>query len=516
MSFLRKILPVVSAAIFLLALGGCQPAGAGPAPVTGDAGPTPTIAAPAPAMEEAQASTPTATPTAGPTPTATPQPPFTPSVSDNLLVQAAVDGFLGGLVSGDGQRAMELWLTEQARQSYGPTWVEQFGKPASYEIGEQGWQEGALYQAKAVLRQSDGKQGEEVRKLALEVGQEHGLWLIDKVTLEETVVVAAAKAAPPAATPEPVVEKLPGKMAFMTSVGSQIYLINADGSNLHPVGDVAGIDPALSPDGTQIAYARWVDPRGIWVANIDGSDQRHYHLSGSDRGPAWSPDGKHIVFWQYKWGPVNPQRQCWSFQQGGSANIPADAWDVHSYPSKICWTIPPDPHYQLAVINLPAGDLSERTSDWYSYGPTWSPDGKTIAYEAERGLALDVIDGDRSWLSDKVQDAMPAWSPTGKHIAFQYWSHDHWEILRMNADGSGRIALTKTTPLGERAENSTSPAWSPDGRYIAFITDRRGRWEFWVMDADGGNQHPLFDDGLPGGMPLEYQNVRERMISWGN
>jgi TolB protein len=525
---MKKVVILVLSTLILSILGGCQIGPTGPTPTES---PVATVAA-----KGAPVHTPAATPTPRPNLTVTPQPTFTPSMIDDLLARAAVDGFLSALVRGDLQQAMELWFTTQAREEQEPTLLEHFGGPTvpqftSYEVIQKGWQEGGTYQARAAVEQASATGGQGgVQELVLQVVQEHGLWLIGKVSLGEyraraTAIIptagagatpAKASVAPkPTATPTP---GLSGKLAFMTSPGGPIYVINADGSGLRHVVD--GMDPALSPDGTQIAYARWVDPRGIWVANVDGSDQRHYYLSSSARGPAWSPDGKHIAFWQYKWGPVNPEHKCWNFfnndgtPKEGSPPIPADAWDVEEKQTRICWTVPPDPHYQLAVINLPAGDSSEWTSDWYSHGPTWSPDGKAVAYEAEKGLALNVIDGGRLWLSDKVEDAMPAWSPDGKYIAFQYWSHDHWEILRMNADGSGRVALAKNTPLADRAENSTSPAWSPDSQHIAFVTDRRGRWEVWVMNADGSDQHPMFGDGLPGGVSITYENVRERMLSW--
>jgi hypothetical protein len=112
---------------------------------------------------------------------------------------------------------------------------------------------------------------------------------------------------------------------------------------------------------------------------------------------------------------------------------------------------------------------------------------------------------------------------------------DYPEILRryihvLNADGSGRMRLTKT-PLRviveqrindeeEHSWNNVAPTWSPDGSQLAFLTDRTGRWEMWVIAADGSNQRPMFPSGTLDGLvlypagTLQYHNVDERVLSW--
>jgi hypothetical protein len=88
-----------------------------------------------------------------------------------------------------------------------------------------------------------------------------------------TVPVVSAPAPPKAAmasrpTPTP---ELTGKLVFQTCNGCDIYVINADGSGLRRLTD--GMDPAWSPDGKKVAFARWRDPRGIYVIDEDGSNE---------------------------------------------------------------------------------------------------------------------------------------------------------------------------------------------------------------------------------------------------
>ncbi len=93
----------------------------------------------------------------------------------------------------------------------------------------------------------------------------------------------------------------------------------------------------------------------------------------------------------------------------------------------------------------------------------------------------------------------PSWSPDGKRIAWAEQLNNTLEIFAADADGKNSKQLTK---LGG---NNAYPAWSPDGKKIAFH-----HWEnntsgsFYVMDADGDNQKEVLKEEAPveGGRPV--------------
>jgi TolB protein len=321
-------------------------------------------------------------------------------------------------------------------------------------------------------------------------------------SLAEVPVVSAPPLPPPRSAPMPTptpTPELTGKLVFQVCNGCDIYVINADGSGLRRLTD--GMDPAWSPDGKKVAFARWRDPRGIYVIDEDGSNETLLFGWSQAKAPAWSPDGSHIVFTrQYGGREEDRERSVYGFH----------------------WTVPAHPWWKLGLVRVEDRYFSELLCYDHSFSPTWSPDGQVIAYDSDYGLHLTATDGsiggqsyDRSLhaLSTDVRDTSPAWSPDGTQIAFMFNQHDHWEIYVMNADGANRVRLTKEEPFTPRPPHNVSPAWSPDGRHIAFFTDRSGKWELYVMKADGSNQRPMFETAL-GDLPIEYGFVAERMVSW--
>jgi len=129
---------------------------------------------------------------------------------------------------------------------------------------------------------------------------------------------------------------------------------------------------------------------------------------------------------------------------------------------------------------------------------TWSPDGTRMAFSAMRDGQLDIFvmnrDGSdvRRLTTTPDMDYAPVWSPDGGRIVFvsiPTGPGQRHDIHLINADGTGRTALTRTATAEE-----LGLTWSPDGRQIAFGSNRDGNWEIYAMRADGSDVRRLTDD----------------------
>ena len=147
--------------------------------------------------------------------------------------------------------------------------------------------------------------------------------------------------------------------------------------------------------------------------------------------------------------------------------------------------------------------------------PTWSPDGRRIAFRHHRwddsGVGTTEVyvmnadgSGQRNLTREWGREVSPIWSPDWRKIAFLRNPCDavyraacrgNTTIYVMNADGSGKRKLARGGSVkeswGQHEDGGDGLAWSPDGRRIAFLTDRDGNFEIYVMNADGSGQRNL-------------------------
>ena len=256
------------------------------------------------------------------------------------------------------------------------------------------------------------------------------------------------------------------KIAFTggTAPHSDIYVMNADGSNLTNLTNDLGRDqnPDWSPNGSQIAFEKNPDLSWeIYVMDPDGSNS--VNLTNSplvwDRDPAWSPDGSRIAFMRRE--------------------------------------PPPGGNPEIYVMNADGSQPTNLTNNSLSdESPDWSSDGSKIVFErllppefpqpgASDQTDIYAMNADGSNQANLTRnpylDNEPAWSPDGSKIAFISYRDGNSEIYVMNADGSYPRRLTNDS------YNEHDPAWSPDGSKIAFTTSRDGNYEIYVMNADGSN-----------------------------
>ncbi len=305
------------------------------------------------------------------------------------------------------------------------------------------------------------------------------------------------------------VSGLSGTLVIETSPGGMMYGYSLDNGSLWPLTN--GFDPAISPDGKTVAFVRDGGDNGIYLINIDGSNE-HLIFSGRARlsSPKWSPDGQYISFTRGDgtYHCIATGRSCVTPRgggNGGGSSIPGLETQTRSWNN-------------LARVDRDGNNYRDIPSLTSAKAGDWNQAG--IVYESTAGLQITADtpdDQNRLVIFDYLKPYFsdPDWQPNGGKLVYMGKEASHWELFAVNPDGSGKVALTQPeTTVVDVIPSNVAPAWSPDGKHIAFLSNREdnheaGKWRVWVMDADGSNQHPL-----PINLDINYTFGDEQSVDW--
>ena len=267
-----------------------------------------------------------------------------------------------------------------------------------------------------------------------------------------------------------------------------IYSMDVNGNNLlqltdHPASDGA---PACSPDGGRIAFrSDRGGPRDLYVMDRDGNNVIRLTNSNTRESRAsWSPDGTKIAFSSFC------ENNCDIFTvDADGANqtrlaqhemrdvVPS--WSPDG--SKIvCASLPPGVNafaaYHIFVMNADGSGRRNLTGDTGLTGnffPTWSPDGKKIAFDSQRNFIYDIYvmaaEGKKlERLTDgEGNNNRPAYVRDGTRIAFESDRDGDYDIYLMDTNGRNAVKLTKTPP----GTDNIQPSWLP----VALVVNPNGK-----------------------------------------
>lgn len=309
---------------------------------------------------------------------------------------------------------------------------------------------------------------------------------------------------------------------------SALWIVDADGSDNRRL--VNGSRARWSPSGERLAFLGCGLPSGdpsaleecpdgskrqVWVRVMEGEGAgtltQVTRMTESASALAWSPDGARIALTAFEERPDD-----WSVQLPGKPE--GATWTADPFTTDEVWWrrdrrgLLREGQDHIWVVPAEGGtprkvtpELKGHDDIWGTDDPEWSPDGRTIYFDAiphedpdrhwstggyghldTEIFAVDVGTREARQLTDRTgTDAGPRASPDGRWIAYTgvdstFNSYVTDDLYVMRPDGSGRRVLTGDVDI--------SPGrliWAPDSRAVYFTADAEGARDLYVATLDG-------------------------------
>ena len=280
--------------------------------------------------------------------------------------------------------------------------------------------------------------------------------------------------------------------------------------------------PAVSPDGQQIAFRSERQGGGLFVMGATGESVRR--LAGFGYNPSWSPDGRKIVcasegvsgpgsrvshssLWQIDL--ETGTRQLVTPEDGVQPN-----WSPHGHriawwglsgdsARRALWTIAAE---RLEEDRPGAGDepvlvLDDEHLNW---SPVWSSDGGWLYFASDRGGSMNlwrvkideesgrVLGEPEAVTAPSTTSVLPSLARDGRRIAFAGESEKS-QLVRVPFDPRRRQAAGPAQAVIQGSRVVRSGDVSPDGQWVVFDTSAPQE-DLFVVRADGSGLRQLTDD----------------------
>jgi TolB protein len=254
-------------------------------------------------------------------------------------------------------------------------------------------------------------------------------------------------------------------------------------------------------DGIATSKIAYVSGDAIKVMDYDGANERVFASDGPHvLFPQFSPDGRYIAYVSYKSGMPNIVVRTSDGGLIGGTHFDATTSSPSISPGgqlAFSSAIAHDGSMEIFVSNLDGSGRHQltRTSRAVNIAPRWNPaTGREIAFISDRGGSPGIYVMDSSGANQRPLIARgghadsPSWSPDGRYIAYTFGGEEGYQVFVSDVSTGQQLELTS------RGRNE-SPSWSPDGRHIVFQSTRSGRSEIWQMHIDGTGQRQLTHGG---------------------